>query len=91
MPSPRTNEEVMHEMNDRAKAEGRYLGVNPWDIPRESGSVFDVPKTEKSKADLAWFRAEREKRRQAEGRQIEKVQESTQRDAFNVVRKETEE
>lgn len=51
--------EMVEEWNAQAKAEGRYDGRAFWEIERKPGSVFDVPKTEKSERDLVWIRARR--------------------------------
>lgn len=65
--------DLAEEFNARAKAEGRYLDKDFWDIPRQPGSVFDIPETEKSKADLAWFRARRLERQRAVADEVEDV------------------
>jgi hypothetical protein len=54
-----SNDEIMKRMNDRAKAEGRYLGMAFWEIPREEGSILDVPTTPEAEARIAGMRAER--------------------------------
>ena len=46
------------EFNARAKAEGRYLDKDFWEIPRQSGSILDVPTTPESKARVARLRAQ---------------------------------
>jgi len=61
-----TNAEIMKRMNDRAKAEGRYLGMAFWEIPCEEGSILDVPTTPEAEARLAALRAERIERRKKE-------------------------
>ncbi len=45
MSTPRSIDDVMNEMNDWAKAQGKYLGQAFWEIPRQSGSILDVPET----------------------------------------------
>lgn len=65
---------LVEEFNDRAKAEGHYLDKDFWEIPRRPGSILDIPETEKSREDLAWFRARRLERRKAAAEQTEPVQ-----------------
>ncbi len=43
--TPKSSDDVMQELNDLAKAQGRYLGKAFWEIPREPGSMLDVPLT----------------------------------------------
>ena len=52
-------DEIMNEMNDQAKAEGRYLGMAFWEIPRAQGSILDVSSTPEAEKRLAALRAER--------------------------------
>ncbi len=56
-------DDIMNEMNDRAKAEGRYLGKAFWEIPRAQGSILDVPSTPEAEQRLAALRARRLERR----------------------------
>jgi hypothetical protein len=44
----KTSDEVMRELNDRAKAQGRYLSTSFSEIPRSSGSLLDRPDTAES-------------------------------------------
>ena len=50
-------DEIMKEMNDRAKAEGRYSGKTFWEVPSQQGSILDVPSTPESERRLASLRA----------------------------------
>ena len=45
MSTAKSSEDVMRELNDLAKAQGRYLGKAFWEIPRQPGSILDVPLT----------------------------------------------
>jgi hypothetical protein len=45
MNTPKTSDDVLQEMNDLAKAQGRYLDKAFWEIPRQPGSIADVPLT----------------------------------------------
>jgi hypothetical protein len=56
-------DEIMNEMNDRAKAEGRYLGKAFWEIPSQPESILDVPSTPEAQERLAALRARRLQRR----------------------------
>lgn len=44
----KTSDEVMRELNDRAKAQGRFLATSFSEIPRTSGSLLDRPDTAES-------------------------------------------
>ncbi len=68
-----SNDEIMKRMNDRAKAEGRYLGMAFWEIPREEGSILDVPMTPEAEARLAALRAERIERRKKKAAESDPV------------------
>ena len=57
---------LVDEFNDRAKAEGRYLDKDFWEIPRASGSILDVPETHESRARVASLRKRIAELRQAE-------------------------
>ena len=59
MSTPTSNAEIMKRMNDRAKAEGRYLGMAFWEIPRTQGSILDVPSTPEAEKRLSALRARR--------------------------------
>jgi hypothetical protein len=63
MSTPGSNDEIMNEINDRAKAEGRYLGVGFWETPPTPGSILDVPATPEAEQRLAILRARRLERR----------------------------
>ena len=56
---------LVDEFNDRAKAEGRYLDKDFWEIPRASGSILDVPETHESRARVASLRKRIAELRQA--------------------------
>jgi hypothetical protein len=45
MNTPKSSDDVMRELNDLARAQGRYLGKAFWEIPRHPGSILDVPLT----------------------------------------------
>lgn len=45
MNTPKSSDEVLQEMNDLAKNQGRYLDKAFWEIPRQPGSLLDVPLT----------------------------------------------
>lgn len=45
MKPPKTSDEVMRELNDRAKAQGRYLATSFSEIPRSPESLLDRPDT----------------------------------------------
>ncbi len=45
MNTPKSSDDVMQDLNELAKAQGRYLGQAFWEIPREPGSILDVPLT----------------------------------------------
>jgi hypothetical protein len=45
MSTPKSSDEVMRKLNDLAKAQGRYLDKCFWEIPRQPGSILDVPLT----------------------------------------------
>jgi hypothetical protein len=63
MNTSNTNDNIMNEMNDWAKAEGRYLGKAFWEIPSQPGSIIDVPTTPEAQKRLAALRARRLQRR----------------------------
>jgi hypothetical protein len=48
MNHPKTSDEVMRELNDRAKVQGRYLAASFSEIPRSPGSLLDRPDTAES-------------------------------------------
>ena len=75
MSTPRSIDDIMEEMNDQAKAEGRYLGKAFWEIPPQPGSILDIPETGKSSGDLAWFRARRLERKKTAAEQTELTEE----------------
>jgi hypothetical protein len=45
MNTPKSSDDVMQDLNELAKAQGRYLVQAFWEIPREPGSIVDVPVT----------------------------------------------
>lgn len=59
MSSERSLDELIDAFNAQAEAEGRYDSRTFWEVPARPGSIGDIPETEKSKEDLAWFRARR--------------------------------
>jgi len=58
-------QDLADEFNARARAEGRYLDKDFWEIPSRPGSILDIPETDKSREDLAWFRERRRRRSEA--------------------------
>lgn len=52
-------DKIMKEMNDQAKAEGRYLGKAFWEIPSQTESILDVPATAEAEQRLAALRSRR--------------------------------
>lgn len=67
-------DKIVQETNDQARAEGRFLGKAFWEIERKPGSVFDIPKTEKSERDLAFLRKRRQELKQTRGSVMLEVQ-----------------
>jgi hypothetical protein len=59
MSTPKSIDEIMNEMNDRAKAEGRYLDKAFWEIPSGAESIQDAPSTSEAEQRLAALRAKR--------------------------------
>jgi hypothetical protein len=59
MTTPRSIDEIIQEMNDLAKAQGKYLDKTFWEIPRQPGSLLDAPETPESKDRIARLRARR--------------------------------
>jgi len=43
MNTPKSSDDVLREMNDLAKAQGRFLDKAFWEIARQPGSIVDVP------------------------------------------------
>ena len=70
-------DEIMNEMNDQAKAEGRYLGMTFWEIPRTQGSILDVPSTPEAEQRVAALRARRLERREKKMAELDSVPPST--------------
>jgi hypothetical protein len=70
-------QDLADEFNARARAEGRYLDNDFWEIPPRPGSILDIPETEKSKEDLAWFRERRRRREAASEETRQEVQKET--------------
>jgi len=67
-------DEIMNEMNDWAKAEGRYLGKAFWEIPSsQPESLLDVPLTPEAELRIAALRARRLKRRKEAAEESEAV------------------
>jgi hypothetical protein len=69
MSTPSSNDEIMNEINDQAKAEGRYLGMGFWETPPSPESILDVrstPEAERRLANLRARRLERRKKKAAE-------------------------
>ncbi len=64
---------IMNEMNDWAKAEGRYLGKAFWEIPSQPESILDVPLTPEAEQRLAALRARRLGRSKQTAAQAEPV------------------
>ncbi len=64
---------IVKEMNDWAKAEGRYLGKAFWEIPAQAGSILDVPLTPEAQQRLDALRARRLQRRKMAAGQAESV------------------
>src|SRR5262249_48959159 len=73
MNTPSSTDKVMNEMNDRAKAEGRYLGKAFWELPSEPGSILDAPSTPEAEGRLAALRARRLERRKTAAEHSEPV------------------
>jgi hypothetical protein len=63
MSTPRSLDEILKQMNDRAKAEGRYLAKAFWEVPAQAGSIVDVPSTPEAEQRLIALRARRLQRR----------------------------
>jgi hypothetical protein len=64
---------IMDEMNDWAKAEGRYLGKAFWEIPSRPESILEVPLTPEAEQRIAALRARRLPRRKKAAEQAEPV------------------
>jgi hypothetical protein len=64
---------IMNEMNDWAKAEGRYLGKAFWEIPSQADSILAVPLTPEAELRVAALRARRLERRKKAAEQSEPV------------------
>jgi hypothetical protein len=73
MSTSSSTDKIMNEMNDWAKAEGRYLGKAFWEIPSQSESILDVPSTPEADRRLAALRARRLERRKRAVAQSEPV------------------
>ena len=59
MNNERTIDELIGAFNAQAQAEGRYDSRTFWEVPALPVSIHDMRETDKSKEDLAWFRARR--------------------------------
>jgi hypothetical protein len=53
MNTSKTSDDVLQEMNDLARAQGRYLDKAFWEIPRQPGSIADVPLTPERRSAFA--------------------------------------
>ena len=85
MNTPTSNAEIMKRMNDRAKAEGRYLGMAFWEIPREEGSILDLPSTPEAEQRLGALRARRLERQKKKPEELDSVPPPTENgDAYGV-------
>ena len=65
MNAPRSIDEIMNAMNERAKAQGRCLERVFWEIPSQPGSILDVQETPESRERIAHLRARRLDRKRA--------------------------
>ena len=70
MNTPKSSDDVMQDLNELAKAQGRYLGQAFWEIPRQPGSILDVPLTPEAEERIRRLDATiaRLKRQRAAGR-----------------------
>ena len=73
MNTPNSIDDIMNEMNDWAKAEGRYLGKPFWEIPSQPESILEVPLTPEAEERLALLRARRLRRSKQATAQTEPV------------------
>jgi hypothetical protein len=73
MNTSNSTDKVMNEMNDWAKAEGRYLGKAFWEIPSQMDSILDVPLTPEAEQRIAALRARRLERSKKVAEQSEAV------------------
>jgi hypothetical protein len=64
MKTPRSIDQIMKEMNDLAKAQGRHLVKAFWEVPPQSSSILDAPETPASRERIARLRARRLTREQ---------------------------
>jgi hypothetical protein len=64
MNTQRPIDDIIQEMNELAKSQGRYLGKPFWEIPPQPGSLLDAPETPESKERIARLRARRLAREQ---------------------------
>ncbi len=81
MTTPRSIDDIMNEMNDLAKAHGRYLGKTFWEVPPQPGSILEVPETPESRERVARLRERRLARKHAaapKGEGPEQVQDGPQ-------------
>jgi hypothetical protein len=69
MSTPNSIDEIMKRMNDRAKAEGRYLGQAFWEVPAQGGSILDVPLSAEATERVAALRARRAERKRKGSRE----------------------
>jgi hypothetical protein len=76
MNTAKSSDDVLRDMNDLAKAQGRYLDKVFWEIPRQPGSILDVPLTPEAEerirrldARIARLKLQRAASSDAEGRQ----------------------
>jgi len=77
MNTPKSSDDVLREMNDLAKAQGRYLDKAFWEVPRQSGSIVDVPLTPEAEERIRRLdaRIARLKQQRAAGRGPKRQQE----------------
>jgi hypothetical protein len=74
MKTPRSIDDIMNEMNDLAKAQGRYLGKAFWEVPPQPGSILDVRETPESRERMTRLRARRLAREREAARNSESVE-----------------
>jgi hypothetical protein len=76
MSTPKSSDDVMRDLNELARAQGRHLGQAFWEIPRQPGSIVDVPLTPEAEerirrldARIARLKRERVPARDPEGQE----------------------
>ncbi len=76
---------MAEEFNNRAKAEGRYLDKEWWEIPLTPGSLLDVSETPESRARIEWLKQQiAELKRQQQEREAAAIKEVTGESAGSV-------